>query len=284
MSYGEGGGGFIQESSSQQYGSSGSASKSKRGDKGIHPVTIKQLLNATQEAQDDAYMVDGRECTQVTVVGLITNVQEQSTCITYDLEDNTGQIQARMWLETDESDFMVRSRREWTPGTYVRAVGNMKSNQGSDTKALTAFHLRKVKDFNEVTYHLLDCCHAHLYNTKGALPDAKPMAPSNSSFASPQRAFAPQPAQPSSSGAVPMSGVTNNGGDGPVNIKDTLLEILKNASESPMGIGIDEAMAQLASKGARPCEKREVRGIIEDLAMEGLVYSTVDEDHFAATS
>lgn len=81
---------------------------------------------------------------------------------------------------------MVRSRREWTPGTYVRAVGNMKSNQGSDTKALTAFHLRKVKDFNEVTYHLLDCCHAHLYNTKGALPDAKPMAPSNSSFASPQ--------------------------------------------------------------------------------------------------
>eukprot|EP00961_Rhodomonas_salina_P217678 2941901-Rhodomonas_salina.3 len=100
MSYGEGGGGFIQESSSQQYGSSGSASKSKRGDKGIHPVTIKQLLNATQEAQDDAYMVDGRECTQVTVVGLITNVQEQSTCITYDLEDNTGQIQARMWLET----------------------------------------------------------------------------------------------------------------------------------------------------------------------------------------
>lgn len=32
------------------------------------------------------------------------------------------------------------------------------------------------------------------------------------------------------------------------------------------------------------CVCVQVRGIIEDLAMEGLVYSTVDEDHFAATS
>jgi len=271
----------MQESSSQQYGS-GSASKARRADKGILPVTIKQLLSASQEAQDDAYLVDGRECTQVTLVALITNVQEQSTCITYDLEDTTGKIQARMWLDADESEFMVRSRREWTPGAYVRVVGNMKSQQGVDQRSLTAFHLRKVKDFNELTYHLLDCCHVHLYNTKGPMADAKPSGsmgmPSN--FQSPSKPYAPQPQQ---NGSMAVNGSAGGGGEPVTDVKSAVHEILKTPTSNEQGYSIDDVMAVLQQRGGRAVDKKDVRAVIDQLSMEGMAYSTIDEEHFTST-
>ena len=48
--------------------------------------------------------------------------------------------------------------------SYVRVYGHMKSLQ--DKKCLVAFKIAPVKDFNEITYHMLDVIHSFLYKTK----------------------------------------------------------------------------------------------------------------------
>mmetsp|Transcript_35083 Transcript_35083/g.72304 ORF Transcript_35083/g.72304 Transcript_35083/m.72304 type:complete len:287 (+) Transcript_35083:114-974(+) len=283
--YGEGGGGFIAESS--QY-SGGGATKSKRGDKGIHPVTIKQLLMATQETQDDSYMVDGRECSQVTFVGCITQLEEASTVVSYTLEDCTGEITVRMWLDSEESEYMITSRKEWQQGVYVRVVGNMKSQQGGDNKNFTAFHIRTVKDFNELTYHLLDCCHAHLYNTRGAVQDSKPLG--SSSFLSPSKPMLPQSMHQSNSmpqnNSSPMGGGGGGGGGGGItDMRSAIMEVFQAAKDTAneSGVKLDEVCRQLTSRAGRNVGMSEVREHVDQLAMEGHIYSTLDEEHYSST-
>jgi replication factor A2 len=49
---------------------------------------------------------------------------------------------------------------------YVRVVGHLRSF--SNKRSLTAFSIKRVKDFNEVTCHMLEVIKTHLENTKGA--------------------------------------------------------------------------------------------------------------------
>lgn len=63
------------------------------------PVSVKQLLEARQEESGDSMKVDGRETNQVTVVALILNVTESSSSVNYTLDDGTGTIDARVWLD-----------------------------------------------------------------------------------------------------------------------------------------------------------------------------------------
>ena len=50
----------------------------------LTPVTLKQLAGATQE--DDAFILDNKELTQVSVVGCITEAKKASTNITLQIE------------------------------------------------------------------------------------------------------------------------------------------------------------------------------------------------------
>jgi hypothetical protein len=63
------------------------------------PVTIKQLLQASQDGPDDSFKVDGRDTNQVTLVALILSVQETSSSVNYVLDDGSGTIDARVWLD-----------------------------------------------------------------------------------------------------------------------------------------------------------------------------------------
>lgn len=69
------------------------------GDKGMLPVSIKQLLEAKQDGPDDNYRVDGRDTNQLTLVALILGVIENSSSVCYTLDDGTGTIDARVWIE-----------------------------------------------------------------------------------------------------------------------------------------------------------------------------------------
>ena len=91
----------------------------------------------------------------------------QSVTGTYEIEDGTGSIEAYHWLDHEESDWLVSERAKWEAPSYVRVVGNIRTAAGSDKKSISAYSLRKITDYNEVTYHFLDAVHTHLYNTQG---------------------------------------------------------------------------------------------------------------------
>ena len=49
--------------------------------------------------------------------------------------------------------------------TYVRVCGHLKSFQDNKC-SIIAFSINPIKDFNEITYHMLDVIHAHLSASK----------------------------------------------------------------------------------------------------------------------
>jgi hypothetical protein len=53
------------------------------------------------------------------------------------------------------------------PGCYVRVVGHYRSF--NDKKSVVAYRIVPIVDFNEITYHFLECIHVHLQNTRGPL-------------------------------------------------------------------------------------------------------------------
>jgi replication factor A2 len=53
-------------------------------------------------------------------------------------------------------------------GVYVRVIGSLKSF--NNKRSVNAQVLRKVEDFNEIQYHLLEAVYVHLYHTRGPPP------------------------------------------------------------------------------------------------------------------
>jgi len=127
------------------------------------PLTIRQLLTSVQSHADDVFKVDGRELAQITIVGLITEVQEQSTFLNYTLDDGTGKIEVRLWLDQDDNDFTAQ-KSAWREGVYVRVVGHLRSF--NNKRSVVGFRIQPIRDYNEITFHLLEVIYVHLYNMK----------------------------------------------------------------------------------------------------------------------
>ncbi|KAF7548803.1 hypothetical protein G7046_g8546 [Stylonectria norvegica] len=171
--YGQGGGddsgGFFAGGSQQ--GSQGGGNKACRTlsyqDESLRPVTIKQVLEAEEAYAGADFRIDGATITQITFVGQIRSVNPQPTNITLKIDDGTGQIEVKKWIDVDKQD-------DADPGfeldAHVRVWGRLKSF--SNKRHVGAHVIRPVTDFNEVNYHLLEATYTHLYFTKGPLGGA----------------------------------------------------------------------------------------------------------------
>lgn len=163
------GGGFIPSP-----GAAGNSPGVKAGGAGkndsLTPVTVKHLNDALAASQDDAIRIDGEDLQALTLVGKVTHFADSSTMLQYTVDDGTGKVEVRFWLDDEEgggvSDIQV--------GTYVRVYGNLRSFQGQ--RNIVAFQIRPVTDFNEVTFHLLETIFVHLKRMKGG--GGEPTTPS----------------------------------------------------------------------------------------------------------
>lgn len=154
---GEDGGGFVyggSQSGSQQAGRSYS-------DESLRPVTIKQLLDAEQPYPDANFRIDGVEVAQVTLVGMVRAVSPQTTNVTLRLDDGTGVIEVKQWLDAEKSD---DAKDSYALDAYVRVWGRVKSF--NNKRHIGAHVIKPITDFNEVNYHLLESTYVHLFFTK----------------------------------------------------------------------------------------------------------------------
>ncbi|KAI1470686.1 replication protein A, subunit RPA32 [Daldinia caldariorum] len=164
---GNDGGGFFggSQSGSQAAGSAGSEDS-------LRPVTVKQILDAEQLFnRDTSFRIDGVDVSQVTFVGMIRQISPQTTNITYRLDDGTGIIEVKQWLDADRQDDASNnnpsSPSRFHEDQYVRVWGRIRS---FGNKRHVGVHVIKpVTDFNEVNYHLLEATYVHLFFTRGAL-------------------------------------------------------------------------------------------------------------------
>lgn len=281
-----GGGGFFSPSGSNNnnnnnmsspgfqgtpkaFGSQTKRSNSRKDRETLVPVTIKMIQDAEQDTNDDSvFRLSGaQEFSQVKVVGSVVSVKEQSTNVLYVVEDGTGRMDVKMWLDTDQDDVMdggdgtsssAAAANKCTEGTYVRAIGTVKVF--NDKRHVSAFNIRPVEDFNEITHHALETAYVHLKATKGAQTGA---VTENDA------------ATKTYEGPVDASG---NAGDKLQN--DVVRVFTENSSMDDQGLDIRKAIEMLLPKGYSAPEIRKAIGFLTD---EGHLYSTIDENHLKST-
>ncbi|KAK9486241.1 hypothetical protein V1527DRAFT_489186 [Lipomyces starkeyi] len=258
---GGGGGGFV----SNNYGSDGMSNSQGGGDRSIsesksrvRPVTIKQILDASQAHPDSEYSVDGVDVSTVTFVGMVRNVLNQTTNSTYRIEDGTGTIEVRKFVSADRPD----SDRIQGPqmGDYVRVIGELKAFF-NNKRQVNGNLIRKVTDYNEVIYAQLDALALHLQTVH---PERQGGAGSVHE-------------ETKMTGIQPSTRSYTN--ENLTSLQRKVLDTLSTAAEQASNEGVNiHVIAQRV--GANPNTIQEACEYLSEL---GLIYTTIDYDHYKLT-
>jgi replication factor A2 len=197
---------------------------------------------------------------QLTFVGQIRNISTQTTNTTYKLDDGTGSIEVKQWVDTDTADQNNPVKAKLVEGAYCRAWGKLKSF--NDRRSVGATIIRPVEDMNEVSYHLLEATAVHLYFTRGP----------------PGGAAANAGAGAATGGAAQQQGGGSYGGNdlsGYSNVAKRIIQYLREAPQSNEGLHQHEIAAKLGIESA------DVARAGDDLLAGGMIYTTVDDSTWA---
>ncbi|KAA8625537.1 RFA2 Single-stranded DNA-binding replication protein A RPA medium subunit [Pyrenophora tritici-repentis] len=258
---GAGGGGFIpgEGGSTQSPGN-----RRDHSHDSLRPVTIKQILEAQGEAgsgSDQTLKIDGAVLSQLTLVGQIRNISNQTTNTTYRLDDGTGSIEVKVWVDSDSSEQPNPTKAKLVEGAYCRAWGKLKIF--NDRRSVGATVIRPIEDMNEVSFHLLEATAVHLHFTRGP-PGGARTAGANANGAAGQQQ---QKAAGGEYGGYDLSKY------GPVAKK--VFQYLREAPQSNEGLNQHEIAAKLGIDTA------DVAKGSDELLSAGLIYTTVDDQTWA---
>jgi len=281
-----GGGGYLHEDSQGSPGGGG-----KKPSHSLRPVTIRQIHDAVQHHADVEYSFDGFEPTQIVIVAMVLSFTLQTTSHVYTVQDGTGRIEARQWVDPTEQDDSLQPGIE--DNAWVRIIGTVKTfNNKRSMVALSVVPIAKdphspTKDMNEVYYHQLAALYTHLYAKYG-----------------------PDPTGSSSSGLEGMIGKSEVGGGGGIpsaytaggNINSSaakdiiysdfspaarLIHIWMKANSGnapPEGLSfVDIAKGvkgELEARGTTDVAQ-QISDAIDWLSDNGHIYALADENHYA---
>ncbi|EFW98929.1 putative replication factor-a protein [Grosmannia clavigera kw1407] len=258
----EGGGGFMG-------GGSQSASQGGRNynEDSLRPVTIKQLLD-TEEAYPGAseFTIDGAAATQLTLVGQVRAVNPQPTNVTYRIDDGTGCIEVKKWVDADKNE---EAEARFALDQHVRVFGRLKLfNQ---KRYVGAHFLRAIDDYNEVSYHMLECTYVHLCLTRGA-PEAGAGAgagagAANSAGTHNDSMFVDQDGGGYGGGSAATRHLSPNG--------QKIYHFLRNMATGNEGINVNVIINEL-KLGYGP-----TMTAIQELTDNAVIFATVDDETFA---
>ncbi|KAK9894142.1 replication protein A, subunit RPA32 [Cystobasidium minutum MCA 4210] len=253
----------------------GSPGSKKQSSHTYRPVTIKQLHDAFQSHPDAPFNIDDVDIDHVVFVGTIVNIAKSATNVSSTIEDGTGTIDVRQWIDTADDDTGKMAGID--QGVYVRVMGDLKSF--NNRRSVNATSIKAITDFNEIQYHLLETVYVHLYHTRGP-----PQAGGHGGQTAQRQQQQPQRAN----GADPYAMNNNNTSAG-----DTSYAELKPMARKIMqyidriggdnlpeeGLSVD-TLAR-AIPGAT-VDKIKVE--LEDLLSDGMLYTTMDDEHVLPTS
>ena len=104
---------------------------------------------------------------KVTFVGQIRNISTQTTNITYKVDDGTGIIEVKQWIDSDtnQDNMDIDSKPKLAEDGYCRVWGRLKAF--NNKRHVGAHVIRPITDYNEINYHLLEATAVHLFFTRG---------------------------------------------------------------------------------------------------------------------
>ena len=131
---------------------------------------MKQVLEAQQAYPEAPFAIDGADTASIFFVGQVHNISSQTTNVTYKVDDGTGEIEVKHWVDSTSADPMDMGEEdsrepEIKLNGYIKAFGKLKSF--GNKRYVGAHCLRPVTDVNEVNCHFLQATAIHLFFTRG---------------------------------------------------------------------------------------------------------------------
>ena len=310
---GDGGGGFASGSQN----SPNNRPRKSYDEQTLIPVTIRMVLNSQPAISGDGsfQLTDGRELHQVKLIGAVRSADSQSTAVTYQIEDGTGIIEVKEFINEDVPAMVAAREEAAQDHVYVCIIGQVKDYDNK--KSIIGNSVRKIESMNQLTHHMLEVAYSAEKYKKA---DQIVGAPQGGFGAPAGVGFGGGPVGKSAMGgmgmAAPAAGGANelqqtvlqfvreHGGtficirrcnDGNLCIYSWHMAVhfhishlyntnsfifigLETTESSDEGVNIAQVIAGTTA-GGRFSEK-EVRDIVEHLATEGEIYSTIDENTF----
>ncbi len=255
---GFGGGGYGGGSSQADPSSAQGRTRKPYDEQTLIPATIRMVRRAHPDtAGGDGGLVlqDGRKVSMVKIVAAVRSVEDTSTNVVYTLEDGTGLIEARKWLDDNECSALQELRQETLKEhIYLKIIGQVKEYEGK--VIIVANSIRPISSGNELSHHMLDVVYSAERYKRG---DSIVAVTSSSAIQ-----FSSQQV---------ISGV----GDSENPLKTAVLNLFKN-HEDVSGSGLHKEVCINELNGLYP--EAEIRKMIESLSEEGHIYSTVSDDYF----
>jgi len=278
----QGGGGFGADNvgvSSQQTPNSGGRARRSYDDQSCIPVTISMAMNAKPDETDGGegklQLEDGRKIAHVRLVVATRSVEEFSTNIVYSVEDGTGLIEVKQWMDENNCSAVAEMRQKTLRDhTYLKVVGQVKDYDGK--KMILADAVRPLSTGNELTHHFLEVVHSAEYAKR-----KNSYVPGGGAAMMGMSAGVGFGGAPSGLGrGVPLAqqGNGNSGNE----IRDTLMNFIKVEGDrfGDHGVNVQSCIQNLVASGHA---EQNIRTVLQNLSDEGLVYSTINEDNFKCT-
>jgi replication factor A2 len=263
MGNGDAGAGFAVDNKADQKKSRDSAS--------IIPTTVKMLNQAEMAAGAELYQIDECDLHTAKIVGTVQSLTKSSTNITFMVDDGTGTIECKLWIQSD-SPLPVKVEKI-TELSLVRVHGKLKEFGGA--KSLLVFDISPIVDWNEMTHHNLNVILTHLQHTKGPIP--------GSEAADKAGQFGMGAAMSGAAGLAPNAANVNlNSQMNPA--ASTTIDRIEKAFANVVtdeGLSIHAILQTINQDGGPPLTLGGVQQVCTDLETNGRMYSTIDEEHFA---
>lgn len=201
------------------------------------------------------------------LVGKVINVREDNVTFSMLLDDGTGRITVKIFINDAQDDFERQRRAELREGIYVKVFGHL--SQYNNEGQITCFSARPLTDYNEVSYHLSQVIFQHLHLTKGGA-DAGLQAPKfEGAGAGLNGTYAAAPV------GAPIAFGGNNG------MNPVQSEVM-NIFNAPDAVALDAGFTipDVIARSGNRLNQQQVMMAVNYLVEEGFLYSTIDDAHW----
>jgi len=256
----------------------GTGSSKRSGTQSLRPVTIASLYLADQAHPEAEFVLHGKELSMITFIGVVRTIARHTTSVQYGLEDGTGKIDCRHYMENaddhEEGDGTIPSQ-----GTFIRVMGTLKTFNTKRHVAAQSIRQISMDDCNEIPYHFIECIRVKLWLLHG--PPSAQGGSTSSTTANVATIKAPANQQKKTSMDAAKALYSHMSPDCSKVME--YIQLLSEQGKFPKhGIHIEELRKNV--KGLKAKKEDEMSQLIEDLKEEGLVYTTSDEYHIAPSS
>ncbi|GJP68001.1 hypothetical protein CLOP_g24757 [Closterium sp. NIES-67] len=289
-----GGGGFMPTTPGPPGGAGGAAGvyspnaggRRANNNSTLFAMTVREIANAiARDATENSLFINGHDASNMVLVGKVVRRDDHELDVSIVLDDGTGKIEVRRWFEPDTNELATLDSVR--PGVYVRAHGHVRLQ--NNKRFVVAQVIRPVTDFNEVTFHFLDAIFVYLHTRKsqGGATDgteASPHQPPQQQQQQPaynQYVPPPAPAAPAGAAGAAAGGGGGGAGGGRLELRDRIMQFYESPQNAAIQQGINHQQVAQSMPDVSP---QEIRSTVDHLVMEGLLYSTIDEDHYRSTN